>query len=572
MQEHLLADIGKATLGAAALGLPALFLRVPLLLAYLLAGILLGPHLGFSVIENPHSIAALSEIGLVLLMFILGLEIDLRKLMQAGRAVLLNGVAQFFGCVLLAILFFRFAGVANNFYELTYLAVACSLSSTLIVVKILSDQMDMDSLASRITLGVLVIQDLWAIAFLAVQPNLHDLNFIALLTSFAKVGLLVFTSWLLARFVLPTLFLKAGKHPELMLIVALAWCFAMCGFADWLGLSLEMGALVAGVSIASFPYHLDVAAKISSLRDFFITLFFVGLGLQIPQPTGQVFTLAGLIILFVLFSRVIIIFPILHRMGYGNRASLLPAINLSQLSEFAIVLAALGITFKHINPELLSAFIFAMVATALLSSFGIPASHRIYKFLNPFLEKIGFKDHITLVKEDVSTNKSHPIVLLGFYREASSLFYEMRLRYSEAAISDVLVVDFNPEAHQKLIDMGVSCRYGDISNVDTLRNLPLENAKLIVCTIPDLTLKGTTNLKLLRILKNLAPEARIIVTAEKIESAREMYANGADYVFIPRLISTSYLMDVMERIQRGDAEHLKTENTDYIDHRIEVIP
>ena len=168
-----------------------------------------------------------------------------------------------------------------------YLAVACSLSSTLIVVKILSDKMEMDTITSRITLGILVLQDLWAIGFLALQPDLTNLKVMALILSAGKASVLVFCSWCCARFGLPIIFLKAAKRPELMLILAMAWCFAVCSLADFLGLSLEMGALIAGVSIASFPYKLDVAAKISSLRDFFITLFFVGLGLQITMPTSK---------------------------------------------------------------------------------------------------------------------------------------------------------------------------------------------------------------------------------------------------------------------------------------------
>lgn len=567
-----MADIGKSIVGAAALGLPAYFLKVPLLLAYLAAGVVLGPHLGFGFIQDSESISTLSEIGLVLLMFILGLEIDLRKLLQAGKAVLVNGVTQFVGCAILAVCFFKIFGYGSNSYDLTYLAVACSLSSTLIVVKILSDQMDLDALPSRITLGILVLQDLWAIAFLAVQPNLSDLNASALLISLSKVGILVASSWFIAKFILPFVFAKAGKVPELMLITAMAWCFLMCGIADYLTLSLEMGALVAGISIASFPYQLDVAAKISSLRDFFITLFFVGLGLQIPKPTGDILALSGLIIIFVLTSRVLTVFPVLHKLRYGNRASLLPALNLSQLSEFSLVLASLGVAYKHISPDFLSAFIIAMTGAALVSSFIIPSAHDIHKFLNPLLQKIGFADHVSSQSEETGHEHHPSVVLLGFFREGSSLLYEMQSRYSQGAIKELLVVDFNPEAHEKLTAQGINCKYGDIGNIDTLRHLHLESAKLIICTIPDLVLKGITNLNLLKQLKQIAPKAHVIVTAEKIGLAREMYAEGADYVFIPRLISAHYLADIVERIQTTGTAGLHDGGMDFIKDRNEVVP
>ena len=213
-------------------------------------------------------------------------------------------MTQFLGCAALAIGFFSLLGFGAGSFDLVYLAVACSLSSTLVVVKLLSDRMELDSLTSRISLGILVIQDLWAIAFLAVQPNLNDLRAIVLLASVARAAVLVATAALLARYVLPLIFRRIAKAPEMMLVIALAWCFAVCGLADALGLSLEMGGLVAGVSIASYPYHADIAVKISSFRDFFVTLFFVALGSRSQVPTGEVVYLAGAILVFAAFSRV----------------------------------------------------------------------------------------------------------------------------------------------------------------------------------------------------------------------------------------------------------------------------
>lgn len=575
MHDHLLPDIGKSIVAAAALGLPAYLLGIPLLLAYLAAGVILGPHLGLGVVKSAQSISTLSEIGLVLLMFILGLEIDLRKLLQAGRAVLINGVTQFVLCAGLALVFFKLMGFdqTTGQYGLVYLSVACSLSSTLLVVKILSDRMELDSLTSRITLGILVLQDLWAIGFLAVQPNLSDLDLGSVALSVGKAALLVVASWSCAKFVLPRVFKRASKHPELMLIIVMAWCFAMCGLADALALSLEMGALIAGISIASFPYHVDVAAKVASLRDFFITLFFVGLGLQIPMPTHNVLWISGGIIAFVLVSRVLTVFPVLHLLKYGNRASLIPALNLSQLSEFALVLAALGVAYGHLNQDLLSAFTISMVVTALISSVTIPSGHKLYRFLTKWLEKIGFHDHEYRENTDESATERAPkVIFLGFHREASSLLHEMLTRYPKKTESDLMIVDFNPEAHRQLKERGIRCQYGDISHVDTLRHLDLHEAKLLVCTIPDQLLKGTSNLRLLRNLKEIAPKARVIVTAERLDMALELYGAGAAYVFIPRMISAPYLADVMERMQSDTTSNIRKSATAYIRGRKEIIP
>lgn len=576
MEGHtLLRDVGLSILGAAALAVPAFLLRLPLMLAYLAAGVILGPHLGLSWIKDDKSISTLSEIGLILLMFILGLEIDIRKLMQAGKAVLVNGVTQFIGCAILSVTFFMLLGFRNTegSYLLVYLAVATSLSSTLIVVKILSDRMELDTFTSRITLGILVLQDVWAIAFLAVQPNLANLQASILVMSLGRAVLLVLAGFLIARFILPKLFATIGKQPELMLVAAMAWCFAMCGIAESLQLSLEMGALIAGVSIASFPYHVDIAVKVSALRDFFITLFFVALGLQIPQPTAEVLKLTAAVIAFVLVSRLLTVFPVLHLLKYGNYASLIPALNLSQLSEFALVLAALGVGYKHITPDVLSAFILAMVATALLSSVLIPRGHAIYRALNPILERTFFKDKVVAEAGGDEGHEHAPqIVLLGFYREASTLLQEMMEEHSESALKHVMVVDFNPEAHKKLRAMGVPCEYGDISHSDTLKHLDLSAAKILVCTISDHLLKGTSNLKILRSLKELAPDAKIVVTADKIEDARTMYKEGAAYVFIPRFVAARHLSDILEHLHAGTLDVVSADAQERLKEWKEVLP
>jgi Kef-type K+ transport system membrane component KefB len=574
-EQHLLADIGLAIIGAGLMGLLAYFARLPLLLAYIAAGALLGPHLGFGLIRDAESISTIAEIGLVLLLFILGLEIDLRRLLQAGKAVLLNGVVQFLGCALLALGFFAALGYGRGGgrFDLVYLAVACSLSSTLVVVKILSDRLELESLTSRITIGVLVIQDLWAISFLAVQPNLAQLKPALLLRSLGSVAVLVGVAWGLARYALPGLFRRAGKVPELMLILAMSWAFAMCGLADQLHLSMEMGALVAGVAIASFPYQTDVAAKVSSLRDFFITLFFVALGLQIPVPTAPVLKLALAVFAFVQLSRLLTVFPVLYGLRYGNRASLVPALNLAQLSEFALVLASLGFGLGHVSQDLVAAFIFALVATAFVSALVIPRTHQAYRWLNPRLERLGLRDKVSAAGADAAgAHAPARIVLLGFFREASSLLHEMMAKHSAKTLQELMVVDFNPEAHHRLKEMGVRCEYGDISHAETLMHLHLEHAQLLVCTIPDHLFKGTSNLSLLKTLKKLAPKARIVVAAETFDSAREMYHEGADYVFLPRVIASHYLADVLNRMQAGSATAIREGAASYLAKRQEVLP
>lgn len=569
----ILGDIGLAIIAAALVGGVFYRLGLPLLLAYLVAGVLLGPNLGLHLITSQESISTVSEIGLVLLMFILGLEIDVRKIVQLGRAVLVNGVTQFALCALLAAAFFAALGLAHAFgnYSLIYLSVAVSLSSTLIVVKVLSDRMELGTLTSRITLGILILQDIWAITFLAIQPRITNLSPGAIGVSIGSAVLLLGIGIGLARFVLPPIFHRVAKQPELMLIAAIGWCAIMAGFATGLHLSVEMGALFAGVCIASFPYQGDVAAKIAPLRDFFITLFFVGLGLQIPKPSPLVLLTALAIVVFVLVSRFLTVFPVLYALRYGNRAAFVTALNLSQLSEFSLVLAALGVSFGHIDQNLLSSFIVAMTVAALISALTIPKSHEIFRAVDPWLVRFGFRDRIAGEESsDAEHPRLPPIVLLGFYREASSLLAEMQSRGAPA--SEILVVDFNPESLTALRDLGVRAEYGDLSNPTTLEHLHLDQAKTIVCTVPDHLLKGTSNLRLVEVLRRLAPAATLVVNAETLESARSMYLAGADYVILTRITAARHLVDVLEKIGAGSLPVIRTNAAAYLNRRTEALP
>jgi len=571
MQTHLLEDIGKSVIAAGAIGVPAYYLKIPLILAYIAGGILIGPNLGFGFIRDHDSIAGISEIGLVLLMFILGLEINLKKLFEMGRAVLFTGAIQITGTLLLSLVIFSSIYFSQFNYEVVYVAIALTLSSTLIVVKILSDEMDLDSLPSRITLGLLILQDFFAVAFLAIQPNLSHIDGVSILISMARVLTLVSVSWACARFILPALLKAVSKHSELLLILAMAWCFAMCGFANALQLSMEMGALIAGISIASFPYHLDVAAKIISLRDFFITLFFVSLGLKIPLPQASTFELAFLMTVMVFATRLVTIFPTLHRLGFANRVSFLTAVNLSQISEFSIVLASLGLAYNHISKDLLVSFILAMIFTALISSLLIPRAHQIYKMINPFLMLIGFKDTLPGSSEDQSAQLKKSIVMLGFYKDSSSLLVEMQKNLSDEILSRLMIVDFNPEANYALGKKKIKTIFGDISNPDTLKMVQIENADLIICTLSDRVLKGTTNLKLLSQLKRMAPEAKIILSSESIEQALELYSHGASYVHVSRVAGAKTLMEILQTMSLEGEEHVRNKSIQMLSDRGEII-
>ena len=355
----------------------------------------------------------------------------------------------------------------------------------------------------------------------------------------------------MSRYVLPRFFGYVAKIPELLLIAALAWCFLVGGAADWLGLSREMGALVAGISMSTFPYNVDVIAKVINIRDFFVTLFFVALGMTIPQPSLSIVTAALGISLFVLVSRLLAIFPVLYILGNGLRASLIPSINLAQMSEFSLIIASLGLTLKHISPELVSALTFVFAITAVLSTYLISYNHEIQRWLARLLGKIGFPAAGNFVLEDVEREEKNSVVFLGCFREASSILHELELQSKEAVaggiIDRVLVIDFNPLVLQELKRWGIKCLYGDVAHMDTLHRAHIQSAKIVACTISDAILRGTTNRRLLRQARRLCPKAQAIAAADNISSAVELYEQRADFVYIARLHSARYMAEQIAR-------------------------
>src|SRR5277367_2809820 len=403
MEHGLATDIAICIIAAWIVAVLSQVARQPLLLAYLVAGFAIGPN-GFKLITNTRDIATISEIGLSLLLFMIGLEIDLKKMMSAGKVITLTAGVQILGCFLLGWLVFDVCGPAQNSLEALYLGVAAAMSSTIIIVKILYDKRELETLAGRITLGVLVLQDIATILFLAVQPNLKNPAIEPLAQALGKVVLLVAVAFLASRFVLPPVFKFVARLPELVLVGALAWCFALAGFADYLKLSSAMGALIAGVMISTFPYTLDVVAKVTRLRDFFVTLFFVGLGLKIPLPTWGYALWTIFFCLFLIGSRLATVFPALYSMRQGYRVSLLPAVNLCQMSELSLVLLALGANSGDVSPNVIGIAAFSFAFLAVGSTYAILKNDLLLRLASPWFKKMELHDldHTAfLKKEDV---------------------------------------------------------------------------------------------------------------------------------------------------------------------------
>jgi Kef-type K+ transport system membrane component KefB len=569
----LIHDLAISIVMAWLLGVAAHLARQPLILAYLVAGFVVGPS-GLKWVQSQESINTIGQLGLIFMLFMIGLEIDLKKIIRAGNVILVTSAAQVFGCFALALVLFLLIGIplGDRRFDAVYLAAAVSLSSTVIIVKVLYDKFELDTLPGRITLGVLVVQDLMAILFLAIQPSLNDLQLDVALLSVVRVGALLAAALLISRYTLPHLFQLIAHLPELVLVGALAWCFAVSEFAEFLGLSRVMGALIAGVSLSTFPYAIDVTAKITSLRDFFITLFFVALGMTIPLPTSSVLGLALILVAFTWISRFVTVVPALYAMRQGLRASLLPAINLAQISEFSLVLVQIGVQSGHTTPGIAGAATTAFVVLAVLNTFVMMRSDQATRRIIPLLKRLGLSDldHGPAESEGQSEIKRR-ILILGFYRIASSFLSELERRKS-SLLEQIFVVDFNPNVYRALQERGIKVYYNDISNSASLIHAGLADAEIVISSVPDSLLKGTTNEKLVRHVRVVNPTAKIIATAEELAETQILYAAGADYVTLARLDQANELLDVVTAAEAGQLAGLKAKLDAQLRDRQEILP
>jgi Kef-type K+ transport system membrane component KefB len=569
MEHGLATDIALCIIAAWVVAVGFQVARLPLLLAYLVAGFAIGPQ-GFRVITSVHDIETISEIGLSLLLFMVGLEIDLNKMLSAGRVITVTALVQIFGCTLLGWVVFKVVGPAQSGLEALYLAIAAAMSSTVIIVKILYDKHELETLAGRITLGVLVLQDVATILFLAVQPNLKNPAVLPLLQAFGSVVLLLAVAFFASRRILPPVFKMIARLPELVLVGALAWCFAMAGFANFLHLSPAMGALVAGVMISTFPYTLDIVARVTSLRDFFVTLFFVSLGMEIPVPTWGCISWMFFFCLFLAASRFATIFPVLYSMRQGYRVSLLPTINLCQVSELSLVLLALGKNSGDVSANTIGIVALAFACLAIGSTYAILGHDLILKSTAPWLNQLGFHDLEQTTFFARSEEQKRRVCLLGFSWTASSLVAQIQ-REQPALLSELVVVDFNPVVHERLRQRGVRAAYGDITHRDVLLHAGIRQVEIIICSLPNSLLKGANNLKLLRQLRELNPQAKIIVHAELLSDIPALYGAGASYVSIPRLLEATDLLHAIEAAGKDLLEEKRSTQTAQLEARNEVI-
>ncbi len=529
---HLISDIGIAIIVATAAGYIAYRLKQPIILAYFLAGVIIGPEIGPHLVSDHESIEIISEMGLILLLFVIGLEMNPEKILSVLKRLILPGIGQFLFTLLGAMgVFYLLQGFLDfHNMEMLYAAIGISLSSTAIVIKTLHDKYELDSIAGRLSLGILIFQDIWAILVIVLQPRFDSPDLIPVIAALLKAAALVAGGLLFSKYVLWSVFRSITRSPEMVVAVALGWSALAAGTAHSIGLSMEMGALIAGISIASFPYSMHVTVRIQPLRDFFLTLFFISLGMKITMPTPELIYLLPAVILVTLVSRYVILYPLLRVSGSSKRNAFIASLNLSQISEFSLVIATIGISLGHVGKEFMSLMVYSMALTAILSSYLIRYNNQIYSFIS---RKSSVDTGIPVLSEEEKHEiQGKDIYILGYHRGARALVEHLK-KHQPETLRRIVVVDYNQEVIKELKRQEIHCIYGDISHEDALIHAGIENAKYVISTIPDLLLRGISNTELVRNCRRLNPDAFIIATADLKDLIHPLKVAGANYVILP---------------------------------------
>ena len=508
-------------------------LRQPLLVSYLIAGIIAGPMFLDVLAHGGQTFDTLANFGVILLLFVVGLSLDINHIKTIGKVSLITGVIQFvftacIGTVLLL-------GLHFSFTSALYLAVALTFSSTIIIVKLLGDKKDTESVYGRYTIGIMVVQDVIAIlVMMAVTSSGEDISFVYYATELiAKLFLLIGFAWVVIKFVVP-LFLKHVAHSgEFLFIFTLSWCFGIASLLYWLGFSLEIGAIVAGLTLGSSAFQSEIASRIKPLRDFFIVIFFIILGSEMSLTNLSGIWSVGLILsLFILIGNPLILFISFRLLKFTRRNSFLAGVTAAQVSEFGFVLLIVGYNNQQIFGQELEIFTVVALITIIISSYVITYNEELYRFLQPFFRLFGADK----IRQQEHVGQVYDVWVFGYHRVG----WKVCEALAEKNIS-FAVVDYNPDSIAKLRRRAIPAFFGDAADVEFLDSLPFDKARMIISTIPEADDQKT----LIQQIKKRNKKAFVIANLYHNTHLDDLYEAGADYVMMPHLLQGRWIADVI---------------------------
>lgn len=525
---------------AAGGGILARLVKLPVVLGYILAGVIIGEWNS----EARIVVAGLGQVGVTFLLFLVGLELPIWELKKMGRVAVVTGLGQVGVTSVLGFFLARFLGFGVG--EAVILGVALTFSSTIIVVKILSEKGDLRSLHGKIAVGSLLVQDFVAMGILVAMAGVSRgggwqiTSTIAMgLKAAVIVGLVI---WLSVT-VLPRLWKWLATSPEILFGVSVAWCMGVAAVvaSKWVGFSAEIGGLLAGLALSSVAAHLQITARVKPVRDFFLTLFFVALGADLTWAGVSglgwpVVVLSG----YVLIGNPVIMMTILGWMGYGRRTAFLAGITMGQISELSLVVAAIATRTGLVSTAVLPVVTVVGVVTMVFSSYCVEFGEKLYRIFGRrwvFWVKKGRE----LTPNGVDEEPKSEVILFGHNRVGSVLLPVLK------KLGEVVVVDFDPTVVEKLAGEGERVVYGDMADVEIYDRLGMAGANLVVSTVDD----RLDNLQLLSEARNKGRRGLVVVvTAADRYDARLMYEAGADYVLIPHGVGGDFLAGMIEAYSR----------------------
>ena len=526
-------------------------LKQPQILAYVIAGILLTPV--FHIVTDTSIIQSMSIIGIAFLLFLVGLEMDLKSLQSVAVVSSIGGIIQIILLFIVGYVIALLLGFLS--LEAGYIGLMIAFSSTMVVMKLLSDKRELQTLHGRIVVGILLVEDIIAIFALSVLSSLNEFSWGLLAVAMLKFLSLFMIAYLLSKFAFPSIFRFSAQHQELLLIMSLAVCFTFALVFQFLGFSIAIGAFIAGLALGNLQYNLEIVGKMKSLRDFFALLFFVSLGMGLSLAViKQLWKPLVVILAVVIFLKPLITMTIFSLFRYTKKPAFLTANALAQMGEFSLIIAAQGLVLGHLSEDIFSLVVIVALTTITLTSYFIQYEYAVYRFLRFPLRVFDIfptKGLGTLSKEIKPS-----IVLCGYNRIGYSI-----LRDLEKVRDTVLIVDYNPDIITNLVQEKHHCLYGDVADEEIVDRMNLKNITLLISTVPELK----DNIYLIKRTKSVNKKARIIMTASDIDETLALYNHGADYVILPHFLGGEHGSAIISRWRKQKID-LKEEKEKHLAH------
>ncbi len=534
MLEGIFAQLSVVIVAAAAIAVVMRLLKQPLIVGYIITGILVGPSV-LHLVSDTQAFEAFSEIGIALLLFIIGLELSVGVIKKLGKPVFLTAAAILFTIGTIGFL----VGTAFEFTltESLLVGLAMFFSSTIIIAKMLSDKKEISRLNGQIAIGVILLDDIvatFALLFVAASSSGHALGvfeiLLLVLKGVAVIGVLALLSWK----VLPKITKFMAKSQELLFLFALAWGFGIATLINAVGFSIEIGALFAGVALAQLPYAGQIGARLKPLRDFFVILFFISLGehLQLSNLMAAIVPALALS-LIVLILKPLIVMVSLGLLGYTRRTSFKTGINLSQISEFSIILIVLAASTGLVGQNISAVITLVALITITVSTYFMQYDNAIYRKLE---KRLSLFERATAVDAQHAAKK-YPLVLIGYQNgghQYLKTFRSLKKRF--------VVIDYDPEAVEELERANINFLYGDVTDPELLAEIDMDSVKLIVNTIGD----HDVNVGLVKYIRRRNDNAVIVCYSSNYGEAAELYKLGVSYVMLPHFIGSERLSQFIE--------------------------